>query len=53
MSKCRVFACPNRGVRLYLMDSETKVWLCEECITRAEYLVQKEGHKPAMLVPAC
>ena len=53
MSKCKVFACPNIGVRLYLMDSETKIWLCMDCIDRAEYLVCKEGHIPAALVPAC
>jgi len=53
MSKCKVFACPNIGVRLYLIDSETKSWLCMDCIDRFEYLVRKEGHKLAALVPAC
>lgn len=52
MRKCVVFACPNKGVRLYLIDPGTKVWLCEECIGQAEFLVQKEAKKQTELVHA-
>ena len=52
MRKCAVFACPNRGVRLYLIDPETNVWLCDECLNQAEQLVKKEAEAQRELVPS-
>ena len=52
MKKCGVFACPNKGVRLYLIDPGTNVWLCEDCINKAERLVQEEIQKQKELVHA-
>ena len=52
MKKCAVFACPNRGVRLYLIDPGTEVWLCKECIDHAEQMVQSEAEKDPELVLA-
>lgn len=51
MKKCGVFACPNKGIRFYLIDLETEVWLCEECIDQAERVVQQEVEKQKELAP--
>ena len=52
MKKCGVFACPNRGVRLYLIDPGTNVWLCDDCINQAELLVQEEKEREGELAHA-
>jgi len=52
MKKCVVFACPNKGVQLYRIDPGTEVWLCDDCINRAERLVQEDVQKQKELVRA-
>ncbi len=39
MKKCAVYACPKEGVRFYMIDKSTRVWLCEDCVARAEKAV--------------
>ena len=43
MRNFRVFACPNIGVRLYLIVPGTEIWLCQECIDQAEQMVQQNA----------
>ena len=50
MTKCRVYACPNKGTQYYLIDPVTRIWLCEDCINQAEQLVQQEIEKRRELV---
>ncbi len=45
MKKCGVYACPNEGVRFYMIDIATRVWLCEECVARAEKAVNLDREK--------
>lgn len=52
MTKCGVFACPNKGFQFYLIDARTEVWLCDECINQAEWHVKQEIEKQKELVPA-
>ena len=50
MKKCKVFACPNNGIQYYSIDPGIDVWLCEDCVNRAEQLVQQEIEKQGNLV---
>lgn len=52
MNKCAVFACPNRCSRLYRFDLETIVWLCEQCVNKAEQLVKMEDDEKRILASA-
>ena len=45
MKKCAVYACPKEGVRFYLIDLATRVWLCEDCAARAEHAVAVDREK--------
>lgn len=45
MKKCAVYACPKEGVRFYLIDLATRVWLCEDCAARAEQAVSVDREK--------
>ena len=42
MKKCMVFDCSNWGIRWYLMDPSSKVWLCETCINQARQATSLE-----------
>ena len=45
MKKCGVYACPNEGVWFYMIDTATKVWLCEDCVARAEKAVSLDRER--------
>ncbi len=45
MKKCGVYACSNEGIRFYMIDTTTRVWLCEDCVARAEKEVTLDREK--------
>ena len=52
MNYCRVFACPNPAIKLYLIDPVTKIWLCQGCIDLAEGSVREDAAKQRELAVA-
>jgi len=46
MTKCEVFACPNKGSRMYQMAPGTNVWLCDECKEDMEKPVERKIETP-------
>ena len=50
MKKCAVYACPKEGVRFYLIDLATRVWLCADCVARAEQAVNLDRERDLVAV---